>query len=349
MLVRNLRFRWMSLSRASSELTYTSVSLALAALGTGGMAVAWGNLARSALRFATIVPAVGWREWLKPHRVRASTMARVLGYEANVTMGSVASFLMRRWDNLLVSRYYGPGIMGEYNYAYNLPDTPAVAIGEQVVDVLGASFPHAGEDRRPAALVRAWTMLSLVMLPVAAGLGGVSPAVVATFFDARWQGVGTTMAILAVIAAARPMTELVRSYLYACGKPRVVARLEWAGLGALVLLLSTIGRQGARWACASVAAAFVVRMLASLLAVRHLGGPPISAFLRPIAGPALACASMVFAIALADPVIRPLPAGVRLFAEVVLGAAVYLAGATLLFRAPARELVGMVRAVLAWR
>ena len=108
-LVRNLRFGWLSLARALGELTYTGVSVTLAAHGGGAMAIAWGSLARSAFRFVAIVPAVDIREWLEPHRLRLATFLRIVGYGMNVTVASIATFGMRRWDNLLISRYFGRG------------------------------------------------------------------------------------------------------------------------------------------------------------------------------------------------------------------------------------------------
>ena len=61
----------------------------------------------------------------------------------NVTVASIATFGMRRWDNLLISRYFGAGVMGSYNYAYNLADTPATAIGDQMGEIdRRVAFPH---------------------------------------------------------------------------------------------------------------------------------------------------------------------------------------------------------------
>src|SRR5262249_37646749 len=66
-LVRNLRFDWLSVIRTAGELTYTLVTISVVVLGGGAMAIAWGNLARSVVRAAGIVPAVNIREWLEPH------------------------------------------------------------------------------------------------------------------------------------------------------------------------------------------------------------------------------------------------------------------------------------------
>src|SRR4029453_40323 len=70
LLVRNLRFGWLSVARAGGELTYTAVSVIFAAQGGGARPFGWGCPARSAFRFVAIVPAVGIREWLEPHRLQ---------------------------------------------------------------------------------------------------------------------------------------------------------------------------------------------------------------------------------------------------------------------------------------
>jgi PST family polysaccharide transporter len=348
-LVRRLRFRWLSLARSAAEVAYSGVSLAGAMLGAGAVAVAWGAVARSALRFAAIVPAVDWRDWLEPHRLRLTTMKGIVRYGADVSVAAVANVLLRRWDNMLVSRYFGPAAMGAYNYAYNLADTPATAVGEQMVDVVGASFPHVEPQGRADALLHAWTMTALVMLPLAFGLGSVAETVVQTFLDERWHDVGAMMALLAAVAATRPLAELLRSYLYACERPRVVAWLEWMGLGALVVALATVGRTGIGWACVSVSSAFALRLLASLGAVRRVDGIPLARFLRPLVGPLASCAAMAAAIALARPALRGATPVVRLTVEVILGAMVYVSGALLLFRASARDLLGLARSALGRR
>ena len=349
MLVRKLRFRWLSVARALGELCFTGVSLALAATGFGAIALAWGGLCRSAFRFAAIVPAAARRDWLEPHPLRLATLRKIVCYGMNVAFTSIAGFGMRRWDKLLVSRYFSPAVMGVYNYAYNLADTPAVAIGEQMADVISASFPHVEQERRPAALVRSFTMISLVMLPLAAGLGAVAPTLVDTFFPNRWAGLGTMLVWLATLSAARPLADVVNSYLYACGRPRTVLWLEWLGLGMVVVSLSTIGRIDTTWMSISVGTAFVLRLLAALWTVRRLDGTPVSTFLRPLAGPAVTCAAMVSTIAIARHALLPLRPTTRLVLEVVIGAAVYLAGALVVFRPAAMDLLDLVRSSLAPR
>jgi len=346
MLVRTLRFSRLSLSRAFGELTYTGVSVGLAAWGIGGMSIVWGNLARSTFRFLTIVPAVDRRDWLEPHRLRIATMMKIVGYGINVSVASIASFAMRRWDNLLVSRYFGPGVMGAYNYAYNLADTPAVAVGEQMSDVMAASFPHAHPDRRAAALVRSCTMISMVMFPLAFGLGVVAPTVVQTFFDPKWASVGTMLVFLSVLSAPRPIADTLLSYFYARQRPRIVLVLEWLTLIALVVALSTIGRIGVRWTCGVVGSVFILRTLGALWAVHRLDGISVTTFLLPLTRPLVACAAMVAAVLIVRPMLLGFPPAGRLLIEVACGGAVYIAGAILIARSASHDFITLIRSAL---
>lgn len=346
MLIRKLRFRWLSLARAGGELTFTGVSLALAALGHGAMAIVWASLARAALKFFAIVPAVSWREWLEPHRLERSTLMKIIRTGVPVSAAGIATFLMRRWDNMLVKSYFGYATMGAYNYAYNLADTPAVAIGEQISDVVAASFPHAEGPKRQAAVVRACTMTSLIMFPLAFGLGAVGETVVEAFFPARWANVGTMLVLLSILSAPRPMAHILHAYFFAGQRMRVVLWQEWLSLAVLMALIAVLGLLGIHWACAAVGIGFCLRTLMLMWLARKLDGIPLRSFLVPVFRPFLVCVAMVAIILALRPALGDLAPSVRLVVEVALGAAIYGAGALLVFRDAAGELLDMVRSAI---
>lgn len=349
MLIRKLRFRWLSLARAGSELAFTGVTLGLAAAGHGAMSIVWGSVARSALRFVAIVLAVDWREWAEPHRLRRDTMSKIVRTGVTISVAGIATLLQRRGDNLLVSALYGHATMGAYNYAYNLADTPAVAIGEQLSDVVAASFPHAEGAKRQAAVVRACTMTSLIMFPLAFGLGAVAESVVQTFFPPKWAGIGGMLLLLAIVSAPRPMAHILHAYFFAAQRVRVVLWQEWLSLAILMAAIATLGQIDIHWACAAVGVAFVIRTLMLMWVVQRLDGIPMRRFLVPLVRPLIACLLMVGAIFAARPALGGLAPAARLGVEIGIGAAVYLAGARLIFREAAGELIGMVRSAVSRR
>jgi len=345
-LVRNLRFGWLSMARALGELIYTAVSVIAAAHGAGAIAIAWGSLARSLFRFAAVVPAVHLRDWLEPHRLRLATFRRVVGYGMNVTVASIATFGMRRWDNLLISRFFGPAMMGAYNYAYNLADTPSTAVGDQMSDVIAASFPYVDQPRRARALVHACTMVSMIMLPLSVGLAVVAPTVVDAFFDPKWSNVGAMLMWLSALSIARPLGSILQSYFYASRRASLVLWLEWASLAAVIVVIATVGRAGINWACGGVSVVFALRTLAGIWMVEREDGVPLSEFLAPMARPFGACVVMAVGVCAARPALDGLAPLIRLGAEIGLGAVLYAIGVLLLARSNCVELMRAARSAL---
>jgi PST family polysaccharide transporter len=359
MLIRKLRFRWLSIARAAGELTYTGLSLGLARAGVGPMAIAWAYLGRSALKLVAIVLAVDWREWAEPHRLRMATLRSIIHYGSGVSLASIAAALIRRWDNLLVSRYFGAAAMGSYNYAYNLADTPATAIGEPLTDVVTAAFPHAEGARRQVALIRACTMISLVMFPLAFGLGAVADTVVDAVLPPRWANVGPMLLYLSILAAPRPLASIIQAYLFAGQRVRVIIWIEWGSFLTLMATMTAFGSLAAGsamfgssailWTCGVVGTVFVLRTLASFWTVTLLDGVPMRRFLAPLVRPLITCVIMVAAIFAVRPALDGHRPVVRLALEVALGAAVYLAGAVVIFRDATVEFLSLLRGSLGQR
>ena len=345
-LVRDLRFGWLSVARAMGELTFTAVSVTVAAYGGGAMAIAWGSLARSVFRFVAIVPAVHIREWLEPHRLHLATFFRIVAYGMNVSLAAIAAFGMRKWDALLISRFFGPGFMGAYNYAYSLADTPAAAVGEQLGDIIGASFPHVDRRRRAEALVHACTMVSMIMFPLSIGLAAVAPTVVETFFDPRWSNVGVMLTCLSAVSAARAVGNILSGYFYAAGRPGAALRLEWASLIGLVAAISTVGRVGINAACVAVSVVFVLRTLAGMWMVRRQDGVSLAEFLLPMTRPLAACIAMAAGVSASRLALADLTPAIRLLVEIAVGATIYIAGARLVARSSFDELLRAVRSAL---
>src|SRR5262249_2169586 len=146
--------------------------------------------------------------------------------------GQFASVVARKWDNILVSRFYGVWTMGGYNLAYNLADIPAIQVGEQITDVLLASLANVDKERRRQALLRALALIALIMFPLSVGLGAVAPTLVSSFLDPRWAEVGPMLMILAGLSITRPVAGAMSAYLQVRNDTRAAALLEVVNLAA---------------------------------------------------------------------------------------------------------------------
>src|ERR1041385_6379617 len=295
-LVRDLRFGAASAARTVGDLAHTVVCVWLAAAGWGAAAIVMGNVSRSLLRAVCFTLAVDLRDWLEPSRPSMQTTRELFSFGVPISLGGLFAFASRRWDNLLVSRFFGPGPTGMYNLAYNLADVPAIQVGEQIGDVLLPSFARLPADRRPDALVRAIALLALVVFPLAVGLGAVAPTLVAAVFDARWRPLGPMLVLLAALSVARPIGWVVESYFQARQRPRLILWLEGFKVVALVSLIVTVGRAGPLYTCSAVGIAFGAHAVAALFVVRKLDGVPLGRLLGGPLAAIAACVPMVLAV-----------------------------------------------------
>jgi PST family polysaccharide transporter len=341
-LVRDLRFRRLSVTRMTSDLMHSAVSITAAALGLGGAAIVAGNMARSTIRLLLFVGSVQRRAWLLPSRLDPKQIRELLAFGVPMSLGALCEFASRRWDNLLVSRFFGPATTGMYNLAYNLADVPAIQIGEQIGDVLLPSFARMSGPRRRAALLRSLSLLSLVVFPLAVGLGAVAPNLVAAIFDPRWQPLAPMLVVLSALSLTRPVGWTVSAYLQSRQMPRHIFMLEAFKLTILGGSILTIGRAGPLWTCAAVGMAFAAHAMASLIVVRWIDDIPLRATvgsLLPAAFASLVMALVVIALRLA----LAAPPIASLIWEVLGGALTYVLAAFIFARSAARDLVNQLR------
>jgi PST family polysaccharide transporter len=348
-LVRDMRFRALGLANATGELVYTGVALGCAARGWGGMSVVIGNLAQTAVNGALILRATGFASWATPSRLSAKRFVDMLRFGVPLAIEGIAHNASRYWDNLFISGYFGTGALGTYNMAYNLADIPAVQIGEQISSVLLPSMVTMPAERRPAALERSTALLSLIIFPMAAGLGLVADPLIAVVLPAdKWQRVAPLLTVLATLSVFRPLTWVLSTYMEAQNR---TARMMFLEVGKLALILGGIvvlAPYGVVVAAGAVGFAFGVSAVLGVVMVvvddrQH--GPSPRRLLLGFAQPLLACAAMAAAVlVLRFQVLQGsgLPAIATLLIEVVVGGLVYVATALVVCRTTAKDLLSML-------
>jgi PST family polysaccharide transporter len=343
-LLRGLRFRVVAVARMLGNLAYTVVSVVFAVAGWGGAAIVIGNLARSFVRSTVIVGAVDHREWLSPTVIRLGRLRQMLAFGLPLSIGTVAAFAARRWDTLLVARFFGPGPAGTYNVAYSVAEIPTLHIGEHVGEVLLPSFTQMEPARRRAVLARSLRLVGLVMFPLGIGLGAIAPTLVRAVLDPAWQEVGTLLTVLAAFSAVAPIGSLVSSYLQARHRPRALMTLEGLKLLALLLLISTVGRLSPLWVCVAVVVAFAGHALASVWFVARLEHTPAGPLIRALARPLIACGPMVAAVLVVRAgaaALGPIAPVLLVAGETLAGGLAYAAATLLVSRDAARDLASL--------
>jgi PST family polysaccharide transporter len=346
---RDLRFRRVAVIRSIGELTYGFSSVGLAMLGFGGMAIVYGNLARSSLRSTLFFCSVKPGEWIAPTRLEWAICKRLLAFGLPLSLGTFVEYAVSRFDNLLFAHLFGPAVMGEYNLAYNLADAPADQIGEQIAEVLVPSLARLEPGKRRRALVSATGMVSMVVFPLAIGFGVVADTAVRTLLPPRWWGVGPMLSLLCALSVARPISWELESYLVVLGRTRSLTLLQVGRLCTLVALVLALGRFGPLWACAGVGVAFGGHALGTMCVISRADGTPVRGLLSRCWVATIASGVMVAAVigmrrllALADVDVR----GLNLVVEIATGALVYVLACVVVGPSESREFLRVARTAI---
>jgi PST family polysaccharide transporter len=345
-LTREMKFRASGTASVAGELTYTVVALSLAAAGCAGWSIVIANIVQSTVMVAILILAAGWASWATPTPLRWARVKDMLGFGVPLGVQNIAHNAARYWDNLAISHFFGTGATGAYNMAYNLADIPAIQVGEQIALVLMPSMAGLPSDRRPRALERSSALLSLIIFPLAVGLGLIAYPLIALILPANdWQLVAPLLAVLTCLSVFRPITWVLSAYLEAESKTGRLMYLELAKIVVLLGGIAVLQPYGLRVASAAVGIAYGATAIAGIALVLREGPSPrrlLVGFLQPLAACAVMAAvawgvhELLVHVGLDHP-------AVLIAAMVVAGAAAYVAAALVLCRETARDLLDLTK------
>lgn len=331
LLAREKQFKPLAMRLLYGELAYVTTALLTAQAGAGGWSIVYGTLVRALVTSALLVRACPRRSWLARSRPSLAVVRRLLAFGLPMSAANSLHWLSRRADNLLMGALFGPAAAGHYNLAYNLADIPATQLGEPVGDVLLPTFAGTTDRQvRHRALVRAARLVSLLISPLAVGLGAVAHTVVAFVLPPSYAEVAPMLAILAALSVTRPIGWLASAYLQARHRPRVVLLLEIFKVATLGIGMLGLSRFGPLWSCGAPGVAFGAHALASVVTLSVEDQVPLARLLGAVSKPALSSLAMLPPVWLAHVSLTGSATLGRLLVEVALGALTWLT-VTLLF------------------
>lgn len=348
-LTRQMKFRASGMSLAIGESTYTAVAIALAAAGCGGMSIIIAKIVQSCVSTTILVRAAGLSNVLTPTPLRWARFKDMLRFGVPLAVQNVSNQASRYWDRLAISHYFGTGAVGAYNMAYNLADIPAIQVGEQIALVLMPSMAELPPERRPRALERSTALLSLIIFPLAVGLGLVAEPLIAVLLPSNaWQEVAPLLAVLACLSVFRPITWVLSAYFEAESKTNRLMLLEVGKLIVLIAGIAALARFGLHAAASAVGVAFGASAIAGVVMISRAGPSPMRLFIGFLQ-PVIACCVMA-AVALGakwlmieldhDHPVQLLPV------MAITGALAYVGAALVICRETSRDLIALVKGAL---
>jgi PST family polysaccharide transporter len=348
-LAREMRFRELAIANGLGDLTYTLTAIGLAATTTlGGQAIVIGNIVQSTVTTALILRATGLG-WFRPTAWRWQRVREIVRFGVPLGLAQLFDFGTRYWDNLAFGKFFGQTEVGLYNMAYNLADIPAVQVGEQISGVLLPAMASLDTKDRKTALIRSTALMSLLVFPLAVGLGVVSPTLIGAMLNVKWQGVAPLLTVLSVLSVVRPMGWGVTAYLSAFSRTRTIMLLQALKLVLLFGCMFACASLGPLWTAGAVGLAFGAQSLVAIGLIIVTDDVPAWPIVGAVVRPLAACGAMAVAVLGARHgllAIGVTPALIRLPIEVGVGGVTYVAATLVVSRPAARDLLQVLRRAL---
>ena len=348
-LTQQMNFRPSGMALALGEIVFTATALPLAIAGWGGWSIVIANLVKQTVAVLILIQAAGIRSWATPTRLSWARTVDMLKFGVPLGIQGIAHNASRYWDNLAISHFFGPSATGAYNMAYNLADIPAIQVGEQIALVLLPSMAELPPERRGPALERSTALLSMIIFPLAVGLGLIAYPLIAAILPANdWQDVAPLLVVLACLSVFRPITWVLSAYMEAESKTNKLMWLEVAKVGLLIGGIAALAPLGLYTAACAVGIAFGVTAIAGVALVVREGPRPgrlALGFLQPL----LACGLMGCAVWLVGKALaglgveRPM---VYVVVEIIVGAIAYVIAAFAVARETAVDLIQLLKKAL---
>ncbi|RKT78493.1 PST family polysaccharide transporter [Terracoccus luteus] len=284
----------------------TALTVVLALCGFGAWSLMWGFVASNVLVGAMcIARAPAWYGF----GFDRSRLRELLAFGLPLAGSSAVLYLLVNLDYVVVGSVLGVTALGFYLLAFNVCSWPVNLVSGTMRRVTLAGFSRAAERPEGAAPVftRAARLVVTLTLPMSVLLAVFADPLVRTVYGERWSPSAAPLRLLAVLAVARVLVELVYDFLVAVGRNSANLTLQSVWLvGTAVALPVGAWAAGITGVAAGHAVVAVAVMSPALLLVLRRSGVDLAVLGRACARPA--AGAVVMAVVGLATALLPLPA-----------------------------------------
>ncbi len=286
LLSRRMRFLATG-SIATGSLAVSNVfAIVLALKGYGYWSLVWKEILRSIL-----VAVATWIvcPWIPSGPDRKTKVTHQMRFGRDITLFNIVTYFTSSLDQMLLGRFRGATVLGIYRQAFQLIMMPMTQVTSPMHGVSEPLFSSLQDDLPKYRKIYGKTVstLSLITMPIAAGVFICSKQIVLLFLGQRWSGAVEIVKILAVSAFIEPAISTIGFVMVTCGKTA-----RYALIGLLDSVAMAVGVSvGVMWGAAGVAVGHVAATYVVFLPFVWWAfkGTPValSLWLKAIARPAI--------------------------------------------------------------
>jgi len=291
LLTRQMRFLATGTIGTGSVAVSNAVAIVLALKGYGYWSLVWRELVRSVITAAATFACCPWVPGLPKAQINVSSQLR---FGRDITIFNIVTYFTSSVDQILLGRFGGATALGLYRQAFQLVMLPVNQITSPLTSVAEPLFSALQDEhaKYKAVFQKTVTLVSLISMPIGAGLFVCAKPIVALLLGPRWAEAVVLVKILAVASFIRPAISTIGFVMITCGKTA-----RYATLGILdSIALATAVSVGVIWGAKGVAVGHVVATYLVFLPFVWwaLKDTPVElrTWLRPNARPAICSVTM---------------------------------------------------------
>lgn len=235
------------------------------------------------------------------YRPRLSLVAwrEIMHFSKWILVTGIASFANRKVGTFFIAKFLDAASVGIYSIASQISSLAAAELIAPIKQVLFPGYAQIAHDRSALrrAFIDAYSILVLVALPTAIGIGLTAEYYVPLLLGRRWADAVPVIEILVISGGLQSLSSHVRPVYLAMNRPRLGAFAE-AGRAVLFLPLLYFGlvQHGLVGAAVAHAIAQVAVLFGSLYYMHHLLALSVADLLRASWRALTACAFMTAAV-----------------------------------------------------
>ncbi len=241
-LQRHMEFKAICINDLSSYIVGQAlVSIVLAYLGYGYMALVIGFLAQAVLRTIFMIYSSKTLLSFRFHIESAKTLFR---FSLLYTVSQAANYLALNADNFIVARFFGPQGLGLYGRAYQIVVAPAVLVGDTLDKVFFPVISRVQDSREEMAQIfeKVTVLLAFGVLPVSGLLMVLAEPIVMTLLGKEWLGVVPPLQVLSLALFFRTTPKFYNAFIKAKGLVSQLARYQLL-YAACIIAFALLGAQ----------------------------------------------------------------------------------------------------------
>jgi PST family polysaccharide transporter len=282
----NLAGQWRRLAfvQAAPGLIALPTAAVLAAVTGSYWAVVAQTLVTSLLGLFLAVWLSDWTPGWPRLRVK---MRRHLVFGRDTMVVQALNYAAANGDNVLIGRFLGSSVLGQYNRAYNLALLPLSQISIPLEQIILPRLSAALDDGFEEVMLRCQRIMVYVQLIPISLLAGTAGPLVRVFLGPHWSEVPSLIQIQAIGAGASALGYMFWWVLLVRRQTRIIVLTEGTVEIVMLVAMALVVHTGASAVAWCVALGQVLMVFTSAIACRRLASIDIARLARA-SGSALA-------------------------------------------------------------